>query len=143
MRLIDADKLEKKAQWLRGKSIEYKAVTVCDIRKAPTIDAALVVHGRWVLASETLNSNGGHTHKCGICEDYYTTEASDLFYCPRCGAVMDEIEHPDKYGWLHDFVDGEWKRVWGIVKDAYVEQRDVPQRGAYDHMGARRDDHGK
>ena len=93
------------------------------IKNAPAVEAAPVVHGRWVLTDETQNCNGGHTHKCGVCEDYYTTAANALFYCPRCGAVMDEIERPAQYGNQMEFVDGEWKRVYGLIRESYVERR--------------------
>lgn len=45
-----------------------------------------VVYGRWV-------SNGVYAgHRCNVCNDYYTDDATNLFYCPRCGAKMTEIE---------------------------------------------------
>lgn len=124
-RLIDANALE---EVIRHDFYRVN-ITIADkvmdfIRSAPTVEATEVVCGRWVLESEMSGQWGGYTHKCGVCEDYYTTEANTLFFCPRCGAKMNEIEHPNKYGFKFDLVDGKWERVWGLVRERYVERRD-------------------
>lgn len=81
--------------------------------------------GRWVLTDKTMGCNGTYTHKCGVCEDYFTTDAGSLFYCPRCGEKMVEIERPAKYGNKIDLVDGEWKCVYGLIREGYIEK--MPQ----------------
>lgn len=48
-----------------------------------------VVQGRW----ESLGPHSGH--RCNVCKDYYTDDANSLFWCPRCGAEMTEIEKYD------------------------------------------------
>ena len=122
VRRIDANALKDRIRQEPTDGM-YTAEILEAIDEVPTVDSAPVVHGRWVY-------DGSGTHKCGVCGDYYTGEANDLFFCPRCGATMVEIEHPDKYGCKHDFVDGKWQRVTGIIREAYVERREVPQRGA-------------
>lgn len=92
-----------------------------------------VKHGRWMLESKTENCNGGHTHYCDRCHDYYTTEADSLYLCPRCGAKMIRVEQPGRNGWKLDFVDGEWKKVWGVINERFMKTRteeDFPNCGA-------------
>lgn len=94
---------------------------------------APVVHGRWMLESKTENSNGGHTHYCDRCHDYYTTDADSLYFCPRCGAKMIEVEQPGRNGWKMELVDGELKQVWGVINERFVKTRteeDFPNCGA-------------
>ena len=88
MRLIDADEL---INWIRQEPTDgmFTEEIVEAIGEQPTIEACPVVHGRWV-------SRGPHQgHKCGVCNDYYTDDAINLFYCPRCAAKMVEIEKID------------------------------------------------
>lgn len=90
-------------------------------------------HGRWMLESKTENCNGGHTHYCDRCHDYYTTEADSLYFCPRCSAKMIGVEQPGRNGWKLDFVDGEWKKVWGVINERFMKTRteeDFPNCGA-------------
>lgn len=96
-RLIDADALDNELEALK---VRFKALgrdNVVDdynfvqtvLLTAPTVDAEPVVYGRWV----SMGAYQGH--KCGVCNDYYTDDAVNLFYCPRCGAKMVEIEKLD------------------------------------------------
>lgn len=56
----------------------------------PTVDAVPVVHAEWIDIQPDYHSGFyGNVHKCSNCNDYYTTEYYDLFFCPRCGAKMD------------------------------------------------------
>jgi DNA-directed RNA polymerase subunit RPC12/RpoP len=60
------------------------------IDSVPAVDAAPVVHGRWIDTSPNYrNGYYNNAHKCSNCGDYYTTDPNDLYYCPRCGAKMD------------------------------------------------------
>lgn len=52
------------------------------IRSMPTIDAAPVVHGRWISYPDC-----GVT-RCSNCE-WSIEECFDSKYCPNCGAKMD------------------------------------------------------
>lgn len=103
------------------------------VYQQPLINAVPVVHGRWMLESKAENSNGGHTHYCDHCHDYYTTDADSLYFCPRCGAKMIEVEQPGRNGWKMELVDGELKRVWGVINERFVKTRteeDFPNCGA-------------
>jgi hypothetical protein len=88
MRLIDADKLNRK------KKYSFQTIggifpknewffKVQDLFSAPTIDAAPVVHGRWICYPEC-----GVT-KCSAC-GWNIEEAWYSPYCPLCGANMDD-----------------------------------------------------
>lgn len=56
-----------------------------DVRNAPAIDAAPVVHGQWVEKPFLL----GTTHVCSECGDYYGMPHGIFNYCPNYGAKMD------------------------------------------------------
>lgn len=62
--------------------------TVQVIEKMPAVDAAPVVHGRWIERPFLL----GTTHVCSRCNDYYGMPHGIFNYCPNCGAKMDEEE---------------------------------------------------
>ena len=89
MRLIDADAL-----------INYYAfdldnnfvVDVSDIRDMPTIEAEPVRHGRWIPWDGVEG-----TYQCSVCgADWDCLEGTpmdnEMYYCPNCGAIMDEAE---------------------------------------------------
>jgi len=79
MRLIDADKLEKKAKFnlQTGSFIELS-----DLQKAPPIDAEPVVHGHWERPAAFPVFPF-----CSICNSINSGESN---YCSNCGAKMDE-----------------------------------------------------
>lgn len=92
MRLIDADALdfsfdrrifgEADENYVRGAD---DAIGV--VQNAPTIEAALVRHGRWI-------STGAISCKCSECGHMeLKTRASEYAYCPNCGAKMDGGEY--------------------------------------------------
>lgn len=60
------------------------------INNQSKVDAVPVVHAEWI-DTQPDHHNGFYRnpHKCSNCNDYYTTEYDDLFFCPRCGAKMD------------------------------------------------------
>lgn len=63
---------------------------IAAIEETPIVDAVPVVHGEWIDTQPDYHSGFyGNAHKCSNCNDYYTTEYDDLFFCPRCGAKMD------------------------------------------------------
>lgn len=116
-----------------NKAFGHDAIEIlAEIEYAPTIEANPVVHGRWMRESKTENSNGGHTHYCDRCHDYYTTEADSLYFCPRCSAKMIGVEQPGRNGWKMDFVNGELKPVWGVINERFMKNRteaDFPNYG--------------
>lgn len=66
----------------------YSALKILDEQQ--TADAVPVVHAEWIDIQPDYHSGFyGNVHKCSNCNDYYTTEYYDLFFCPRCGAKMD------------------------------------------------------
>ena len=55
----------------------------------PTADVAPVRHGRWVdngIPDSILS-------RCSVCG--FTCGSSSFFYCPICGAKMDESDEPE------------------------------------------------
>lgn len=77
----------------KNMSREGYDVCLCTLKMAkqyinalPTIDAEPIKHGRW----KTLES--GNDAVCTNCEKYWipVEDKYDFWYCPRCGARMDE-----------------------------------------------------
>ena len=91
MRPIDADAMRE--DWLENGENEYVYDTNAvleSIDVQPTIEAAPVVHGRWI---EYHNEENGTWHyDCSVCDDGYAMTVKDYRphnYCPNCGAKMD------------------------------------------------------
>lgn len=90
MRLIDADQIEQKMQNLvqsyRGTLGGPIYATALEwVQKAPTIDAAPVVHGRWKYY---------HKQNIAVCTNCSFERDLDANFgkaisCPNCGAKMD------------------------------------------------------
>ena len=55
----------------------------------PTADVAPVVHGRWVDNGIPDSMLSG----CSVCG--FTCGSSSFFYCPNCGAKMDESDESE------------------------------------------------
>ena len=55
----------------------------------PTVDVAPVRHGRWVDNGIPDSMLSG----CSVCG--FTCGSSSFFYCPICGAKMDEPDEPE------------------------------------------------
>lgn len=55
------------------------------VKSAPAVDAAPVVHGRWIKKSYLL----GTTRYCSECGENYGMPHGVFNYCPNCGAKMD------------------------------------------------------
>lgn len=83
MRPIDADAMRE--DWLENGENEYVYDTNAvleSIDVQPTIEAAPVVHGRWIL-----NVNIGYDcSRCGRNNPGFNCKSH---YCPNCGAKMD------------------------------------------------------
>lgn len=99
-RLIDADELITKiqgtasevarkapydAEWFT-RMAQRQSEIVLIIADAPTVDAAPVVHGKWIWDEEN------ECWVCSNCEDSalnnYRWQSVDSNYCPSCGAKM-------------------------------------------------------
>ena len=69
-------------------------VELCNMLDAlPAVDAAPVVHGRWISWAEADNHIPSlNRHECSICHDAAQVLVSGFemlsFYCPNCGAKM-------------------------------------------------------
>ena len=83
-RYIDADLL--KLQIERGAEMTERGIRLLDLSQQPTVDAAPVVHGRWIkaVAYDFAGILGGY--KCSICGRFCADNTEP--YC-HCGAKMD------------------------------------------------------
>ncbi|MBQ1778329.1 MAG: hypothetical protein IIZ93_09265 [Acidaminococcaceae bacterium] len=103
MRLIDAHKLYEQyeadmcelVKSTNCENISLEALSLlCGaklIADAPTVDAAPVVHGRWI---ENEGFDGDCYYTCSVCQCDWTTidgtpTENNMRYCPECGAKMD------------------------------------------------------
>lgn len=86
MRLIDADALKERA--IRVSTVKehcyFKAVGTKEIDRAPTVDAELVKHGRWIM------HNKGQNNWCE-CSECNTVGSPFWKRCPLCEAKMDGV----------------------------------------------------
>ena len=63
-----------------------------------TVDAEPVRHGKW---THTKGSNMRHDYTCSLCGcritgvDPFSLSATAFYYCPECGANMDEVENAE------------------------------------------------
>ena len=85
MRLIDADALREKAQWMemsdnQGINFDVRAVSVSSIDLAPTIEAEPMRHGYWIE---------GRDGSCMCSECGKVSRYEIGYYCSKCGAKMD------------------------------------------------------
>ena len=88
-RLIDADELLKKAEYIptglksRGMQVGFHGVTAAVIENAPTIDPeSLRPSGRW--------DDAGYVVWCSNCGEPYLPAYKSYKYCPNCGAKMED-----------------------------------------------------
>ena len=59
------------------------------IQKQRSVDAVPVVHGRWETGNDVYNWYG-RCSECGIEFNIVSYYASNIKYCPNCGAKMDK-----------------------------------------------------
>lgn len=101
MRLIDGDRLE---DVIEDECFNYSGENDFNVgiqnglliardfvQEAPTIDAELVKHGKWI--QDGLVSTSGGTYgvsRCSLCKVYYQDVGCGWNYCPHCGALMKE-----------------------------------------------------
>lgn len=88
MRLIDADNI-KYTRLLSQQGLDMELVAKVAIDNMPTVDAEPVRHGRWgkFEAFPLMPSLNGFP--CSVCS-LHVREKIGLYYCPNCGAKMDE-----------------------------------------------------
>lgn len=88
MRLIDADALVDDitaASDNAGMGAVIARTLIRYVKRAPTIDAVPVVHGRWIW-NETGKPDWEQFYTCSNCGD---REYWESHFCPNCGAKMD------------------------------------------------------
>lgn len=98
MRLIDADALKETIHInhypLRGgiNSIDNGMWTIGidqAIDEQATIEAEPVRHGHWIFGESWML---GRNRRCSVCDSMFPcNDAWVMFYCPDCGAKMDEV----------------------------------------------------
>ena len=71
-----------------GESIDADVV-ISDIKGMKSADVAEVVHGKWVDNGIPDSILSG----CSVCG--FTCGSSSFFYCPICGAKMDESDESE------------------------------------------------
>ena len=93
-KLVDVDALRHRllCQPPRNISINFALELVSTM---PTVDAEPVRHGKW---THNQWSNMRHDYSCSLCGcrisgvDPFNLSATAYYYCPECGAMMDEIK---------------------------------------------------
>ena len=90
MRLIDADAvIEKCGDWYveEGSEEGFIGTLKSLIDEQLTVDAAPVVHGRWLVKCKAVD---GSLSECSVCHDWQVHNGEYIpKYCPECGAKMD------------------------------------------------------
>ena len=98
MRLIDADALLEDGirirQGLNEDGILYIPMRDVNqsIKKAPTVDAAPVVHGRWINWGKSGTPTYENYGTCSVCHEDAEIHTEHRNYCPNCGAKMDRSD---------------------------------------------------
>ena len=89
MRIIDADNLFRDKVFLVSNSDSLEAIKkiMNIIDEAPTIEAEPVRHGKWIFEPKDALEMMFTKPKCSECG---YESADGLYYCPNCGAKMDE-----------------------------------------------------
>jgi rRNA maturation protein Nop10 len=97
-RLINDDELKKSIHEKTLFSNWQKVLIETVIDDQPTVDAVLVVHGRWIIRDNP--GTGWYRITCSECGEDVTATAPCIGfvpnakvnwnYCPECGARMDE-----------------------------------------------------
>jgi predicted SprT family Zn-dependent metalloprotease len=65
------------------------------LRQLPAVDAAPVVHGRWVKMTGMMPPEYHGHYECSNCQWHMKglrnswTREEEMYYCPGCGARMD------------------------------------------------------
>lgn len=106
MRLIDIDAFRKENRMAEhcedcernSRECQYNDFSMMDfcgwLDDAPTVDAAPVVHGRWIKGGYACGEN---EYKCSACgETEWRTGCARMKYCMCCGAKMDLEEQGAK-----------------------------------------------
>lgn len=86
MKLIDADRLEDEIRFMCFFYDWEKIGNV--IHRQPTVDP--VKHGHWILEQFGEGDDAELWYQCSQC-GWPTMSNHSNYYCPHCGAKMDEV----------------------------------------------------
>ena len=93
-----AEYIDREAALMKLMQDGCSAKNLQSISDMPAADVAPVMHGRWIKESD-----GGT--RCSVCNKrvrnvtggwYEPVDLSDMPYCPKCGAKMDELVEENK-----------------------------------------------
>ena len=93
-----AEYIDREAVLMKLMQDGCNAKNLQSILDMPAADVAPVMHGRWIKESD-----GGT--RCSVCNKrvrnvtggwYEPVDLSDMPYCPKCGAKMDELVEENK-----------------------------------------------
>lgn len=99
MRLVDADAMFAKFKNGESDTREEKDFNRLGrhfVRHAPTIDAALVVHGKWIKDGpyRAVSGNYNKSVTCSVCNSLFVSNGNEPWalhpFCCECGAKMEE-----------------------------------------------------
>lgn len=80
---LQADSFRRIGEWVRADALDD---CIVEIGEQPTVDAAPVVHARWIQYEPDLH--GTKPLECGACH-YLFARLYPRDFCPHCGAKMD------------------------------------------------------
>lgn len=84
-----------------GELHRIKRSSIRIIAQLPSVDAALIVHGRWIKMTGMMPPEYHGHYECSECQWHMKgirnswTKEEEFLYCPNCGAKMDS-EQRDK-----------------------------------------------
>ena len=93
-RYADVDKLIWQVQNSDKYGTITKQVFISLLQNSETEDVAPVVHAHWNEFSDYTGTCYAECSRCGLLWwiEEGTAEENEMFYCPKCGAKMDEKE---------------------------------------------------
>lgn len=93
-RFIDSDKLICQVQNNDKYGTIIKQVFISLLQNSETEDVAPVVHAHWKEYEDYSGAVYPECSRCGLVWwlDEGTAEDNEMYYCPKCGAKMDEEE---------------------------------------------------
>ena len=91
-RYIDADKLIWQVQDSDKYGTITKQVFISLLQNSETADVAPVIHAHWIEFEDYSGAVYPECSRCGLVWwlDEGTAEDNEMYYCPKCGAKMDE-----------------------------------------------------
>lgn len=92
MPLIDADAIwDKVLEHTKDGDVIHR-IPPDFIDNAPTVDAEIVRHGRWITVIRREHYPSGKEYEADYCSECSGRGSLEYDYCPNCGARMDKTE---------------------------------------------------